>query len=292
GEKYGEKVRVVEIDPKFSVELCGGTHVENTKEIGYFKFRSEGSVASGTRRIEAVTGAYALELLKVQERDLAERIHYATAQAEDLLRLSGETGTGEETRGQLEQALRTLEKIKKTGAGLSPQPRTMFKEQETRRMAVDTIVLELAETRRRLEKILSRSRLQSLSTTIDTLVKEGLSVNGFKLVSAEVDVDSMEELKTLGDTLRSKIGSGVGLLASVMQQKVALVCIVTDDLVASRKLEAGKIVSAVAKLLGGGGGGRAHMATAGGNNVAGLQEALKSAETIIRSFLKNETRQA
>ncbi|MEK6566865.1 MAG: DHHA1 domain-containing protein, partial [Bacteroidota bacterium] len=86
-------------------------------------------------------------------------------------------------------------------------------------------------------------------------------------------------------TLRSRLGSGVGLLAAVIDDKVSLVCVVTDDLVAGKKVEAGKIVGAVAKLVGGGGGGRPHMATAGGKDVAKLDEALTKTKSIVESFL-------
>ncbi len=72
GDKYGEKVRVVIIDEKFSVEFCGGTHVSNTSEIGLFTFVSESSVASGVRRIEAVTSAGVISHMKNLHKKIAD----------------------------------------------------------------------------------------------------------------------------------------------------------------------------------------------------------------------------
>jgi alanyl-tRNA synthetase len=69
GEKYGDVVRVVEI-PALSVELCGGTHVRNTSEIGLLRIISEGGVAAGVRRIEAVTGPRAFQFLADREKTL------------------------------------------------------------------------------------------------------------------------------------------------------------------------------------------------------------------------------
>jgi alanyl-tRNA synthetase len=97
GEKYDEKVRVVTMG-EFSTELCGGTHVNQTGDIGFFKLISEGGIASGVRRIEAVTGAGAVNyvqtqqnyltdaasLLKTDPSGLVERIHQLQGQQKEL----------------------------------------------------------------------------------------------------------------------------------------------------------------------------------------------------------------
>ncbi|MDP8101662.1 alanine--tRNA ligase [Phocoenobacter atlanticus] len=84
GEKYGDRVRVVKMT-EFSVELCGGTHVSQTGEIGLFKLVSEGAIASGIRRVEAVTGEKAIEWLQRQQKVIQQSAELLKADSNSLL---------------------------------------------------------------------------------------------------------------------------------------------------------------------------------------------------------------
>ena len=108
GEKYGDQVRVITFDPAFSVELCGGTHVPSTGQIGLVKIISEGAIAAGIRRIDAVTGDKAEEFYSSQSA-LLDQIRELLKNPKDLLK--GITGTLEENH-ELKKQLAEFEKIR------------------------------------------------------------------------------------------------------------------------------------------------------------------------------------
>jgi alanyl-tRNA synthetase len=105
GEKYGDEVRVITFDPEYSVELCGGTHVGATGEIGLFRFLSEGSVAAGVRRVEAVAGAAAIDHVE----DELNELQLARQQFASLQRpLPEEIAALKEERDRLADDLETM----------------------------------------------------------------------------------------------------------------------------------------------------------------------------------------
>jgi alanyl-tRNA synthetase len=123
GEKYGDEVRVVGMgfDPEatakhgvYSLELCGGTHVGRTGDIGLFKIVGEGAVAAGVRRVEAVTGAAALELIENEQKVLREAAALLKARPAEL---PGRIATLLEDRKRLEREMSELRKQMATGGG-------------------------------------------------------------------------------------------------------------------------------------------------------------------------------
>ncbi len=116
GEKYGEKVRMITFDPEYSIELCGGCHVEATGQIGYFKIVSESAIAAGIRRIEAVSGRASEQLIQEQfsqvhqikqllknPKDVVEAIHSALEENKNLQKQIQELK--ENQAGQLKEIL-------------------------------------------------------------------------------------------------------------------------------------------------------------------------------------------
>jgi len=235
GEKYGDQVRVIKIGD-YSMELCGGTHLQATGEIGYFRIVSESSVAAGVRRIEAVTGLYATELLLKENR--------------------------------------VLEQVK-TLLGV-PQEEIPAK------------LSQLMEEKKSLERELKKFKLRISRGEIARLVEQSKVLDGFRIVTSKVETVDVEELKRIGDALRERLGSGVGVLGTVIDDKVSFVCVVTDDLIKKKHLKAGEIVRRVAEIAGGSGGGRSHMALAGAKDARKIGTALGKVEDIVKELLQRK----
>ncbi len=228
GEKYGDNVRVVSI-PGFSRELCGGTHVGRTGDIGICKIIYEGSISAGVRRIEALTGEAALERFQNATAEIAK--------AGQLLRTS-ETGV--------------LEQLEK-----------------------------LLEHQRILERQLEQVKTKLAHGQVQNL--EGRRVNGATVVAERIEGLDSKQLRTVADALRNKWGSAVIVIASVQDSGISIVSAVSKDLTA--KVQAGKLVSDVAKATGGRGGGRPDMAEGAGKDVSALPSALESVYTKVEALL-------
>jgi len=113
-----------------------------------------------------------------------------------------------------------------------------------------------------------------------------MQVDSFRVVSSRVEIADIDELKAVSDALRSKLGSGVGVLGAILDGKASFVCVVTDDLIRRYNLRAGDIVRRVAEVAGGSGGGRPHMALAGGKETDKLEAALSKVGDIVKKLME------
>jgi alanyl-tRNA synthetase len=222
GEKYGQRVSVVRIGD-ISVELCGGTHLDATGQIGLLKVETEGAVAAGVRRIEAVAGPVALE--RVQRK---------------------------------EQALRDAAELLRSAP-----------------LDVPARLRKLLEDQKALERQLAELEVKLARQRAEELVARARTIAGIAVVAGRIDGLDADALRTVADTLRDRLGSGVVCVGSVAGDKVSLVAAVTRDL--TKRVHAGKLVQEVARAVAGSGGGRADLAQAGGKNPAQLDPALELA---------------
>jgi alanyl-tRNA synthetase len=248
GEKYGDRVRVIKIGD-FSTELCGGTHTNATGEIGLIKVLKEGSVSSGVRRIEAVTGEGSLKHFRLDH--LLESVVASFVGPTQRARNDGAPAIGEEVASPAEALKLELDK----------------KDSEIKR----------------LQRELDQARMKSASSTVASVTDKIKDIQGVKVLAHRVDNLERAQMRTLVDQLRDKLGSGVVVLGSANNGNVALIVGVTKDL--TSRVQAGKIVGKVAEKVGGKGGGRPDLAEAGGKNPEALDAALAEAYGVVGSLL-------
>jgi alanyl-tRNA synthetase len=235
GEKYGDRVRVVSV-PGFSVELCGGTHVRATGDIGAFLIVEESGVAAGVRRIEALTGTGAVTWVQDQRSTFDSLV-----------------GALNTTPGQ----------------------------------ALDAVHRLLADARRLArEADQAKMKLALGGGGAAQASDEAQDVSGVRLLTRRVTGLEKAALRGIADSLRDRLGSGVIVLASDIDGKVALVVSVSKDLAA--RVQAGQLVKLLAPIVGGGGGGRPDFAEAGGKDPSRIDELLGQAPKVLMSLLARD----
>lgn len=271
GEKYGDEVRVVFIDEKFSVEFCGGTHVKDTSDIGLFKIVKEESISSGVRRIFARTGEGIIQLLDERVNDIEKLL----SELPEKYSSNFKKGIGEFKSNYKSIDFRDTAILSK-----------LIQYQDLTYSSLIDLREKFLEEKKKTEKEIAKQNTLNVITSLSEILSKGYKLNGFDVVTAKIDVKSMDELKEVGDILREKIGTGVGLLYSIFEGKVNIVTIVSDNLIRDKGLNAGKLSKDFASLLGGGGGGKPHLATAGGKNIEKLDYALSQLNNIITKYLK------
>ncbi len=236
GEKYGDRVRVVSIgDGSFSKELCGGTHVRATGDIGPFVITQEGGVAAGVRRIEALTGAGAVAFHQ-QQRQALDRVLGAL-------------------NASPEQGVDVIQRL----------------QADAKRLAREVDALKM------------KAALGGGGTAATAAQDDTADVKGVKLIARRVSGLEKSALRGLSDSLRDRLGSGVVVIASENDGKVALVVSVTKDL--TGRIQAGRVVKELAPIVGGGGGGRPEFAEAGGKDPKKIDELIRKAPEVVGSLL-------
>lgn len=220
GEKYGKIVRVVDIGG-YSIELCGGTHVQSAGEIGYIKVVSEGAIAAGTRRIEAVAGAAALELLHSHE-----------------------------------SALKTV------GSRLNAGPVDVVQK-------LDALIEQKEAADKKLKGIAQKAAANQAKDLIDSAVEK----DGLKWVSAVVEAENPNALRSLGSKMISQLDDGVIVLGAAFGEKTSVVAFCSPTAIESG-VQAGKLVAERAAALGGKGGGKPDFAMGGGRDPSKLAQVL------------------
>ena len=256
GEKYGKIVRVVDMD--FSKELCGGTHVKNTKDIKDFVILNVESKGSGIFRVTAATGNKATEAIKQELESTMKEINMLVNKAKEIETLSKQNNFSFAfNQKQLPELLLTYQTILDYKAYLD----------------------ELKEEVKNLDKAYNKQLKEKNTVSIDEFLNNVLEINQNNVIIQKVESIDVSAAKDLADRLSDKLGDSVIVLAIVSDK---VVFVVKSKV---KAVNAGAIAKMAAIMTSGNGGGRPDFAQAGGKDVSKVDEALEAVKLELQKLL-------
>ncbi len=300
GEKYPDPVRLVTMGA-FSRELCGGTHVQNTGDIEAFEIVSEESVATGTRRVVALTGDKALQHAEQTRATLEQAgqqlgvapltVPHAVRELTRALRDLRKQLTSGTVASSEQESVSKSEDVSGAAATSSDYGRTRAALRESARLlniapfdVPERIAALKTEVNQLKEQVAELSAAGVLSA--DALLERGEMVGNVWVVICETPGANPNLMRQLIDQVRKKKDPTAVLLASApAEDKVTLVAGLSRTLVEGGA-SAGTWVKQTATIVGGSGGGRAEMAQAGGKSPDKLPAALQEARRVIVEMLQ------
>jgi len=251
GEKYDpQRVRVVDIGGE-SVELCAGTHVKNTNDVGYVKIISEGAISAGTRRIEALAGKECVG------RYLAERISLACKEIEQHIQVCQVHQELLKSKNLVTQFMSINEIFKQQSLV------TEIQDQENYLKSLDQAQSDIKEIVKKIKKELEKQEKNQSSDLIDTLINNTEAMPGKQgaFIIKKLDAISMANLRHVSEQLSLKKANLITLLTTVSDDKgIVLITSNLDD----KAYDARDLITQITQKFGGGGGGKSRMAQAGG----------------------------
>ncbi|MCO6500863.1 MAG: alanine--tRNA ligase [Vicingus serpentipes] len=280
GEKYGDVVRMIQFGD--SKELCGGIHVKNTKNIQLFKIKSEGSVASGIRRIEALTSVEAGKWLKNKVEIINRNEASIHSIISDKLMTDIKSVKQEFLKDYENVAgLLKIEDYQPKGAILVTEALNKAISDFTKIKLPQNIIDALTAKKKELAKADEQGNKEEAKAIKEKLLTQIEEVGGVNVLAQKIDLNDSGAIKDLAFQLKGQIDNLFLVLGAEVNEKPNLTIVVSDNLVKERGLHAGNIIREAAKEMQGGGGGQPFYATAGGKDVTGIEAAIAKAKGFL-----------
>ncbi|PKP45761.1 MAG: hypothetical protein CVT95_08185, partial [Bacteroidetes bacterium HGW-Bacteroidetes-12] len=279
GEKYGNKVRMIQFGD--SKELCGGIHVNNTQDIELFKITSEGSVAAGIRRIEAVTSKGAANYLK-EKIDIITK-HPLKGLVSNTIIQKLHTFQNNLLQQYVEVSdMPVLNIISPSNGSLQIDVLSNAIADFTKIKLDAAIIDELSNIKKAMLKEDEQKGKEQAKAIKEELLNEVKNINGVNVITKKLTAVDAATIKDLAFQLKAQIDNLYLVIGAEINGKPNLTIAISDSLATERKLHAGNIIREAAKEMQGGGGGQPFFATAGGINLNGLDAAMEKALSFVK----------